>query len=82
MTMDVAGARALAERIAQGKPTDEDTTAPAAIEPPGAPTKEAPRAATAEDGVELVFVHPRVVDRRPQVWMYVRGADGRLHRAR
>jgi hypothetical protein len=80
--MDVAGARALAERIAQGKPITEETTAPPTTEPAGAPTREEPRAATAEDGVEIVFVHPRMLDRRPHVRMYVRGPDGRLHRAR
>jgi hypothetical protein len=73
--MDVAGARALAERIAQGKPSDEGNTAPA-------PVREAPRAAEADDGVEVVFVHPRLLDGPPEVWTYVRGPDGHLRRAR
>jgi hypothetical protein len=68
MTMDVAGARALAQRIAQGKPIDEEGAAPPPIEPP--------------NGVEVVFVRPRVLDRRPKVWTYVRGPDGHLHRTR
>ena len=80
--MDVAGARALAERIAQGKPIDEETTAPSLIEPPAAPIRGPSRAATDEDGVEVVFVHPSVLDRQAQVWMYVRGPDGHLRRAR
>jgi hypothetical protein len=67
LRMDAAGARALAQRIAQGKPRDEETS--------GASASPAP-------GVEVVFVHPRVVERRPEVWMYVRGPDGHLRRAR
>ncbi len=66
--MDVAGARALAQRIARGKPVDGEATAPPGPEPP--------------HGVEVVFVHPRVPEREPQVWRYVRGPDGRLERAR
>ena len=66
--MDVAGARALAQRIAQGKPIDEDAAAQTPMEPP--------------HGVEIVYVHPRVLERRPKIWRYVRGADGHLHRAR
>jgi hypothetical protein len=66
--MDVAGARALAQRIAQGKPSDEEM--PAASARAAAP------------GVEIVFVHPRVLARRPKIWMYVRGPDGHLRRAR
>ena len=78
--MDVAGARALAERIAQGKPLDEETTAPPPIEPPARPLRQEPWAA-AED-VDVVFVHPRALERRATVWMYVRGPDGHLHRER
>jgi hypothetical protein len=81
LTMDVAGARALAERIAEGKPIDEETTAPPPIEPPAGPIRQSP-STPAEDGVEVVFVHPRVLERRAQVWMYVRGPDGHLHRER
>jgi hypothetical protein len=66
--MDVAGARALADRIAEGKPLDEEAPAPPPTDPPA--------------GVEVVFVHPRVLDRRPKVWRYLRGPDGHLHRAR
>jgi hypothetical protein len=68
--MDVAGARALAQRIAHGKPIDEETTAGPPIDHGVAPR------------VELTFVHPCVLDRETQVWMYVRGTDGHLHRAR
>jgi hypothetical protein len=68
LTMDAAGARALAQRIAQGKPRDEEMTASSA--------------SAATPGVEIVFVHPRLVERRPKVWMYVRGPDGHLRRAR
>jgi hypothetical protein len=68
--MDVAGARALAQRIAHGKPIEEETTAAPPIDH-GVARR-----------VELVFVHPSVLDRQAQVWMYVRGADGHLHRAR
>jgi hypothetical protein len=66
--MDAAGARALARRIAQGKPSDEEMTG-------ASPSAAAP-------GVEIVFVHPRVLAPRPKVWMYVRGPDGHLRRER
>jgi hypothetical protein len=80
--MDVAGARALAERIAQGKPIGEETTPAPPIEPADGPRRDVSQADAAADEVEVVFVHPRLLDRRPKVWMYVRGPDGHLHRAR
>jgi hypothetical protein len=76
--MDPAGARALAKRIAQGKPIDEGTPASSS----GGRSEAASGSAAAESGVEVVFVHPRALDRQPEVWMYVRGADGHLHRVR
>ena len=79
--MDVAGARALAERIAQGKPIGEEATPAPPIGPADGSVRDI-RPADAANGVEVVFVHPRVLDRRPKVWMYVRGPDGHLHRAR
>jgi len=80
--MDVAGARALAERIAQGKPIGEETMPAPPIGPADGPIQEAPRTDAAADGVEVVVVQPRVLDPCPKVWKYVRGPDGHLHRAR
>jgi hypothetical protein len=79
--MDVAGARALARRIAEGKPHDTESEAPPpldlpAIEPPPLPPVED----TPE--IDVVYFHPRAQPGRRRPWVFVRRADGRLRRAR
>jgi hypothetical protein len=75
--MDPAGARALARRIEEGKPRAEITSA-GQSEVGTRQLDGAPQATTAENGV--VFVRPRAVRRRGDVRVFVRAADGRLHR--
>jgi hypothetical protein len=80
--MDVAGARALARRIAEGKPVDdtesesEPSLDPPAIEPP-------PSLAAADaPEIDIVYFHPRAQPRRQRPRVYLRRPDGRLRRAR
>jgi hypothetical protein len=70
--MDPAGARALARRIAEGKPPDDT--------PPEGTPAQGPSPAAATDGV--VYVRPVLLRPAREVWMYLRRADGRLRRAR
>ena len=80
--MDTHGARALARRIAEGKPTLEATLAKRvgeAVAGGPAPAGEPPRSRV-EDGV--VYIHPRPARRQRQVWVYVRGPGEKLQRAR
>jgi hypothetical protein len=85
--MDTAGARALAQRLAEGKTHDEMTldkrlaaearsvessSAEAPLDPPTPPPTE--------DGV--VYIRPRRRSSRQDVWIYVRASDGHLRRAR
>jgi hypothetical protein len=67
-----AGARALARRIAEGKPEADASVEPA----PG----QTPPPTNAEEGV--VYVRPLAVRAARQVWIFVLGSDGRLRRAR
>jgi hypothetical protein len=67
--VDTEGARALAARIAAGKP-EEDGGPKAA--PPSVP--EEPRAST----VQIFYIRPEKV--RREVRVYVRGRDGALER--
>ncbi len=80
--MDVAGARALARRIAEGKPADDtgsDAPPPldlqVAEDPPRPAASEAP-------GIDVVYFHPRAQPGRERPWVYVRRRDGRLRRSR
>jgi hypothetical protein len=68
--MDPAGARALARRIAEGKPVETlfDATS-SELAPP-----------SKADGV--VYVRPALLRPAREIWRYVRLADGRLRRAR
>ena len=80
--MDPEGARALARRIAEGKPTDEITLAEGveeAVTSEPAPAAEPPRTRV-ENGV--VYMHARPVRHQRQVWVYVRGPGDELQRFR
>jgi hypothetical protein len=70
--VDPAGARALARRIAEGKPPADTSLEP--TRPQTAASK------TARDGV--VYIRPLVLRAVREVRIYVRGVDGRLRRAR
>ena len=70
--MDPAGARALARRLAEGKPE-----ADARLD---VPFLRAPARPAAPD--DVVYVRPSVLRPARQVWVYVRALDGRLRRAR
>ena len=79
--MDPEGARALARRIAEGKPTTEITRAERVGEAAGGPAPaEEPPPTRVEDGV--VYIHPRPVRLQRQVWVFVRGPGDKLKRAR
>jgi hypothetical protein len=80
--MDPEGARALARRIAEGKPTAEVTLTEGVEE--AATGGPAPAAATPRTRVEngIVYIHPRPVRNQRQVWVYVRGPGEKLQRAR
>ena len=69
--VDPAGARALAQRIAEGKPPDTS------LEPT---RRQTPSPKRAGDGV--VYIRPLVPQTACDVRIYVRGPDGRLRRAR
>jgi hypothetical protein len=82
MAMDVAGARALEQRIAEGKPVDD-------AQPPHLPQLELPllvaplrQALPDAPEVEVVYLQPRALPSIQRAWVYVRGPDGRLRRAR
>jgi hypothetical protein len=69
--VDTAGARALAQRIAEGKPP-ADTF----LEPTRPETASPKRAG---DGV--VYIRPLALRGASEVRIFVRGPDGRLHRS-
>lgn len=69
--MDPAGARALARRIAEGKPLE--TLFEATPGEVASPSKRA-------DGV--VYLRPALLRPAREIWRYVRLADGRLRRTR
>ena len=71
-TMDPAGARALAKRIAEGKPTTDESV-------------DQPRRKTAPAGIAgegIVYVRAQAVRAAHQVRTFVTGPDGRLRRSR
>jgi hypothetical protein len=72
LAMDPAGARALARRLAEGKPEADGRLDEPFLRAPGAP-------APPDD---VVYVRPGVLRPARQVWVYVRALDGRLRRAR
>ena len=67
--MDTEGARALAARIAAGKPEEKGSPGP---EKPSVPENPRPSA------VQIVYLRPEKV--RRDVRTYVRGRDGALER--
>jgi hypothetical protein len=84
--MDTAGARALAQRLAEGKDPGEMTlderlaaearsikssSAEAPLDPPTPPPTG--------DGV--IYIRPRRRSSQQEVWIYVRASDGHLRRA-
>ena len=71
LTMDPAGARALAKRIAEGKPTEDEL-----VEQPRRKTEPA---AIAGEGVS--YVRAQAVRAAHQVRMFVKDPDGRLRRS-
>jgi hypothetical protein len=68
--VDTAGARALARRIAEGRPPTDTF-----VEPPQTPS---PKGA----GHDVVYIRPLALRAARDVWIYLRGPDGRLRRAR
>jgi hypothetical protein len=72
--VDPAGARALARRIAEGKPAADTVPVPQAARTP------TPSAKRAGDGV--VYIRALAVRTARDVRVYVQGPDGRLRRAR
>ena len=69
--VDTAGARALARRIAEGKPPAD--TVPEPMRP------ETPSPKRAGDGV--VYIRPLAPRAAGEVRIFVRGPDGHLHRS-
>jgi hypothetical protein len=85
--MDTAGARALAQRLADGKAPSEMTLserlaaeARSAKSSPDEPAAEESPAPEMEDGV--VYIRPARRSAQQDVWVYVRASDGHLRRAR
>jgi hypothetical protein len=77
--MDPEGARALAKRIADGPPREEEEAPkPQQSLPPH--SDESARSSQPRSLVEIVYVKPHRV-RRPDVRIYVRGPDGHLARS-
>jgi len=70
--VDTAGARALAQRIAEGKPAADNFLEPA--------SPRTPSVKNSGDGV--VYIRALALRAAREVWIYVRGPDGRLRRAR
>jgi hypothetical protein len=70
--VDTAGARALARRIAEGRPSTDTFVEPT---PPQTPS---PKSA----GDDVVYIRPLALRAARDVWIYLRGPDGRLRRAR
>jgi hypothetical protein len=80
--MDVAGARALARRIAEGKPVDDtEPEAPPPLDLPVIDPRPVPAPADAPE-IDIVYFHPRAQPAKQRPWVYVRRPDGRLRRAR
>jgi hypothetical protein len=80
--MDVAGARALARRIAEGKPVDDtESEAPPPLDLPVIEPPPSPAAADAPE-IDVVYFHPRAQPRRRRPWVFLRRPNGRLRRAR
>jgi hypothetical protein len=85
--MDPAGARALAQRLAEGKEpaemTPEEVLAAESRRPDTGesdePLEAPPPAAKERD---VIYVHPAPRTSYENVWIYVRDSDGRLRRAR
>jgi hypothetical protein len=82
--MDVAGARALARRIAEGKPVDDTESEASPPQPLDLPAIEPPPSPDAADApeIDVVYFHPRAQPGRQRQWVFVRRPDGRLRRAR
>jgi hypothetical protein len=84
--MDPAGARALAQRLAEGKVQDEMTldgrlaVEARSVKSSPAEPPEAPHPLEMEEGV--VYIRPARRSAQQDVWIYVRASDGRLRRAR
>ena len=79
--MDVAGARALAQRIAQGKPLDDARPESPPLDLPDLEVPPRPPAPDVPD-LDVVYFHPRAVPGRRRPWVFVRRSDGRLRRSR
>jgi hypothetical protein len=83
--VDAEGARALAARIAAGRPVEEagsDPPSPAAAKPPRprAASELLAPATAASPAVEIVYIKPIRVTPR-DVRIYVRRRDGRFERS-
>jgi hypothetical protein len=78
--MDVAGARALAQRIAEGKPVDDTRSEPHPLDLPRleAPPEEAPPELPE---VDVVYFPPRTLLGKRRPWLYLRRPGGRQHRS-
>jgi hypothetical protein len=72
LIVDPAGARALARRIAEGKPSADAFGEPE--------SRLTPSATGAVDGI--VYIRPLAIRAAREVRIFVQGLDGRLRRAR
>jgi hypothetical protein len=72
LSVDAEGARALARRIAEGKPAADEFVAE--------PRRKAAPAPIAGDGI--VYIRAQAVRAAHQVRTFVQGPDGRLRRSR
>jgi hypothetical protein len=79
--MDVAGARALAQRIAEGKPVDDGRPEPPPLDLPR-PEPPPEEASPELPELDVVYFHPRTLPGKRRPWVFLRRPDGRLHRSR
>jgi hypothetical protein len=79
--VDVAGARALAKRIAEGKPTEAVPPELPSLDPPFLEASQKPETEETPE-IEVVAIRPRPFAETWRPWVYVRTSGGRLRRAR
>jgi hypothetical protein len=79
--VDVAGARALTQRIAEGKPVDDAQPEPPPLDLPFLEARPKPDTEETPE-LEVVVIRPRALPEARRPWVYVRRSGGRLRRAR
>jgi hypothetical protein len=79
--VDVAGARALTQRIAEGKPIEDVQPDLPELDLPFRQSRSKPDSPEPPE-IEVVAIRPRALPKNRRPWVYVRSSGGRLRRAR